>query len=272
MVIDSHTHLSIESVLFQQWARRENIKFSVDGMLDEMKKNKVEKALVFASYLDEFLLTNEGLEGLVDKHKELIPVASLPDGINADLSQCLSNFRDLLSIERFKAIKIYTGYIHKYPYDKSYEKIFEFCTDAKVPIIFHTGDTFLHSGKLRYSLPINFDGFAVDHPDLKIVLAHMGNPFIEDAAAVIYKNENVYGDLSCAVTIPNPYKKGFLRDVKVKLKKALNYIGNADKVMYGSDWPLATMHQSLDLVKGLHLSRADYKKVTEENAKRVFML
>src|SRR5947199_334801 len=40
------------------------------------------------------------------------------------------------------------------------------------------------------------DEVAVDHPDTRFVLCHVGNPWVADAAEVIYKNMNVWADLS----------------------------------------------------------------------------
>ncbi len=40
------------------------------------------------------------------------------------------------------------------------------------------------------------DDVAVDHPDVRFVLAHFGNPWLVDAAEVVYKNDNVWADLS----------------------------------------------------------------------------
>ena len=40
------------------------------------------------------------------------------------------------------------------------------------------------------------DEVAVDHPTREFVLAHVGNPWLTDAAEVVYKNLNVWADLS----------------------------------------------------------------------------
>jgi predicted TIM-barrel fold metal-dependent hydrolase len=40
------------------------------------------------------------------------------------------------------------------------------------------------------------DEVAVDHGDVRFVLAHLGNPWLIDAAEVIFKNPNVWADLS----------------------------------------------------------------------------
>ena len=42
--------------------------------------------------------------------------------------------------------------------------------------------------------PLLVDDVAVDNPDVKFVMAHFGNPWLIDAAEVIYKNDNVWAD------------------------------------------------------------------------------
>ncbi len=40
------------------------------------------------------------------------------------------------------------------------------------------------------------DEVAVDFPGVRFVLAHFGNPWLIDAAEVLFKNANVWADLS----------------------------------------------------------------------------
>jgi len=38
-----------------------------------------------------------------------------------------------------------------------------------VPVMFHSGDTYSPTGRIKYSHPIHIDDLAVDFPELKIV-------------------------------------------------------------------------------------------------------
>ncbi len=38
---------------------------------------------------------------------------------------------------------------------------------------------------------MHIDDLAVDYPDLKIVICHIGNPWIKDCMEVVNKNKNV---------------------------------------------------------------------------------
>ncbi len=82
--------------------------------------------------------------------------------------------------------------------------------------MFHTGDTYNPRGKLRYAHPLNIDVVAVDNPGLKLVICHVGNPWILDCMETVYKNKNVYADISGLVLgdFESKFKKFVLRHVR----------------------------------------------------------
>ena len=47
----------------------------------------------------------------------------------------------------------------------------------------------VHTHINKYHMHI--DDLAVDYPDLKIVICHIGNPWIKDCMEVVNKNKNV---------------------------------------------------------------------------------
>ena len=69
-------------------------------------------------------------------------------------------------------------------------------TKYHLPVIFHTGDNWSTTAKVKYAHPLRMDEVAVDHPEVRFVLAHFGNPWLIDAAEVVFKNPNVWADLS----------------------------------------------------------------------------
>jgi len=98
----------------------------------------------------------------------------------------------------------------------------------------HTGDTFLKQGKLRFSHAINIDDVAVDNPDLKIVMCHLGNPWFLDCEEILYKNKNVYGDISgLFFDSIRPESQKLLAN---RMTELLNYVGREPRyLLYGTD-------------------------------------
>jgi hypothetical protein len=86
---------------------------------------------------------------------------------------------------------------------------------------------------------------AVDFPNVCFVLAHLGNPWMQDAAEVVYKNLNVHADLSGLVVgdgsifhSDQEADQELLADLRANLKRAFRYAERPNRFLFGSDWPL----------------------------------
>ena len=75
------------------------------------------------------------------------------------------------------ALKAYLGYLHHEPNDPGYRPYYKLAAKYDIPVIFHTGDTYSQSAKVKYAHPRFIDDVAVDFPDTRFVIAHLGNPW-----------------------------------------------------------------------------------------------
>jgi predicted TIM-barrel fold metal-dependent hydrolase len=108
----------------------------------------------------------------------------------------LRRVEQVLATGRVKALKGYLGYLHFPPDHKGYQPYYELAARHRIPVVFHTGDTYSAYAKVKYAHPLLVDEVAVDHPKTSFVLAQVGNPWMQDAVEVVYKNLNVYADLA----------------------------------------------------------------------------
>ncbi|MFY9610410.1 MAG: amidohydrolase family protein [Blastocatellia bacterium] len=180
---------------------------------------------------------------------------------------------DGLRSGRYGCIKIYLGYVYQYAYDKNYQPVYELAEKYDVPVVFHTGDTDSSQAKLKFADPLTIDEVAVDHPKVRFVLAHSGNPWIESAAEVAYKNPNVYLDGS-ALLIGNLDRmpRGKVDEYVVRpLAWVFGYLEDPGKLMFGSDWPLTDINSYVKAFKRA-IPREHWKAVFHDNAVRVFRL
>jgi hypothetical protein len=83
---------------------------------------------------------------------------------------------------KYGCLKIYLGYVHRYASDPLYDPFYKLAEKYDVAVVFHTGDTASTRAKLKYADPLTIDEVAVDHPKVRFVIAHCGNPWIESAA------------------------------------------------------------------------------------------
>jgi hypothetical protein len=190
-----------------------------------------------------------------------------------------SSSPDLKRIEKglkdgsYGCIKIYLGYVHQYASDPRYQPLYRLARQYKVPVVFHTGDTYSVDGKLKYADPLTIDEVAVDYRDVQFVIAHLGNPWIQSAAEVAYKNPNVAVEVS-ALLIGNLDEQDPAKVEELVVKPitwAFTYIEDPSKVMFGTDWPLTDIGSYIKAVKRA-IPSAHWQAVFHDNAARIFKL
>ena len=181
-----------------------------------------------------------------------------------------------LATGRVKALKAYLGYLPHGPDDPGYQPYYQLADRHRLAVVFHTGDTFSPSARLRLAHPLLVDDVAVAFPNVRFVLAHFGNPWMADAAAVVYKNVNVWADLSGlvvgdAAAFTDEQRQDHRNDTRDALLRAFRYADRPNRFLYGSDWPLAPMPAYRDFIAAA-IPAQFHEQVFEENACLVFRL
>ena len=181
--------------------------------------------------------------------------------------------------DKIVAFKAYLGYLHFGPEDPNYVPYYALAAKYHLPVILHTGDNWSTTAKVKYAHPLRMDEVAVDHPEVRFVLAHFGNPWLIDAAEVVFKNPNVWADLSGLFVGNDEAIQDLLDAAKVPdstaglavsdLKKAMGYVGDYGRFLYGSDWPLAPMGSYRRLIESL-IPKEHHQQVFRTNAEHVF--
>ncbi len=179
-----------------------------------------------------------------------------------------------LASGQVRALKGYLGYLPYGPDHANYRPYYELAARHRVPFIFHTGDTYSPRARLRYARPLLVDDVAVEHPDVKFVLAHFGHPWLTDAAEVVYKNINVWADLSGlavgdALAFAGEERQDALADTAAAVGRAFRYAERPNRFLYGSDWPLAPMIAYRDFIRKI-IPEQFHSLVFEENAGTLF--
>src|SRR6202044_2594728 len=67
----------------------------------------------------------------------------------------------VLKSGKVKALKAYLGYLHHGPDSPGYVPYYELAATYKLPVVFHTGDTYSSKAKLRFAHPLLVDEVAV---------------------------------------------------------------------------------------------------------------
>ncbi|MBI5211639.1 MAG: amidohydrolase [Elusimicrobia bacterium] len=174
---------------------------------------------------------------------------------------------------RYGCVKIYLGYIPRYAADPAYGPVYRLAARFKVPVVFHTGDTSEKDALVKYADPLQIDEVAVANRDVRFVIAHLGNPWIESAAEVVYKNPNVFVEAS-ALLVGNlsTLDPANVEEYVVRpIRWAFGWIEDPSKFMFGTDWPLNDMKSYLEAYKKA-IPRKHWKAVFCSNAVEVFRI
>ena len=169
-----------------------------------------------------------------------------------------------------KGLKLYPGYEPFFPWDPRVRVVYELAVEFDVPVMIHSGDTYSPTAKIKYAHPLQIDEVAVDFPQLKIIICHLGNPWFRDCIEVVYKNSNVYADLSGLVL--GNFNSAFERYLKKQLDEILLYAGEPSWLLFGSDWPLCDMKDYVNFLHKTKLTASDKDKIFSLNAQRLFKL
>ncbi|HRX82895.1 MAG TPA: amidohydrolase family protein, partial [Pirellulaceae bacterium] len=264
MIIDVHTHLNN-----YHEDRVVSIDQCLDNLLGEMEKNSVDHSLVLTSYkVTEHRPPTRDVVKATEKHDNISVVAGI-SFLNYK-QRDLREIAEFLEAGLIKGLKLYPGYEPFYPYDQRCQVIYDLAMEFDVPVMFHTGDTYSPKGKVRFAHPLNIDDVAVDNPTMKIVICHIGNPWIRDCMEVVYKNPNVYTDVS-GLTLGD-FNEKFERFMRNQVKEMLTYAGEPQYMLYGTDWPICNMRSYLKFMKELKLPAASMEKIMWRNAAELFKI
>lgn len=264
MIIDCHVHLN---------NYHEQVELSLTDALGKLQESMHESGVDYSLVLTSYLVTPHR----PSTAQVVAAIEKIPNlGVVAGISYLNYRQRDLRELADFlenglvKGLKLYPGYEPFYPHDKRLQVVYDLAEEFDVPVMFHSGDTYSPKGKLKYSHPLEIDEVAVDHPKVKFVICHLGNPWLVDCMEVVYKNANVYADISGLVL--GEFTEAFEDYMTEEIRDVILYAGDPGKFLFGTDWPICSMKSYMSFVRALDLNEDAYRKIMFENARNLFKL
>ncbi len=271
--VDVHLHLSRWWRDIRRTGYRRDLDYSVRGLLAEMDRNAIGEGIVIQLF--EAPTVTEGLEEgrrtAAEGHGRLHPVTTVdPTREESEVREAIEAWD---AAPELVGVKLYPGYQAFYPHDRRLDPVYEWAHRRRVPVMIHQGDTLDGIGLVKYARPLEVDEVAGRFRDVRFVLCHLGNPWVNEAAELVWKNENVYADTSGLLSHPSaPYFDRMVRQAREVVYAALVTIGRPDRILYGSDWPLEELSVAVSVVDALDLPEADRDAILGGNAARLFGL
>jgi len=271
-IIDAHVHLSErrDDALIR-FARLNRLSYTMSELLDTMRRYEVEHGLLLSPPLQGTTsLSNDQVISLCKRSDGMlapgVTVEPSATEVKAAVKLAEENRREV------KAFKVRLGYVKASADSPVFDGLYDYAESERLPVLFHTGDTAFSTGDLARSHPLTLDRLANKREELIIILCHFGNPWFEDAGELIYKHPNVYADISGLITGNGAYAEKYAEWLARKISEAIYFAGNADKVIFGTDYPVTKHSDALALARRLQVDERDKEKILRQNAERVFRL
>lgn len=102
-----------------------------------------------------------------------------------------------LGLRGVKLLPMYAGFT---PDDPRLDPLWAYATRHRLPVLMHTGTTFVSQAPLDCTLPRHVDRAAIRWPEATMIMAHLAHPYEGECVAVIRKHPNVYADLTALHT------------------------------------------------------------------------
>jgi predicted TIM-barrel fold metal-dependent hydrolase len=276
IIIDTHIHFS-KIASFQDAALHgSGCDYSPAGLQKELTKNQVaavvgmglQESLPYA-FPDAAVSNPMGLDLSESWPEELYFCPGInPYTLSKD---ALDKIEQSIQSPKTVGIKLYAGYYPFFVNDPVYEPVYELAARYRLPVVIHSGDTFSERGLLKYAHPLTVDELAVGHRRNTFVITHMGDPWMKDTAQVMRKNSNVWTDVAGLIVGSRSHFQETMNEPLMmnEFRLALMYAASWDRIIFGSDWPLAHMDEYIDFVKRIVPDR-HLESVLGRNALNLF--
>jgi predicted TIM-barrel fold metal-dependent hydrolase len=155
-------------------------------------------------------------------------------------------------------------YVHIYGFDiplhdpKMYP-LYAKCVELDVPVSMQVGHV-LEAMPSEHARPMYLDRIACDFPDLKMIGAHTGWPWVEELISVAYKWDNIW--LGIDAWMPKYLKPEVIQFVGSRMGQ--------DRCLWGTNG--LPWKESLDQVEQLGLKPEAKRKLLRDNAVELFKL
>ena len=268
MIIDAHSHAWRYPDHFQEDFRRQAIQARAGQEVDLTVKyseyqdaSPVEvRTIVFGgkARLSGLWVEDQYVADYVSAHPDSLIGFLSVDPTQKDWEKELYVGHQELGLKGIKLLPMYAGFM---PDDSMLDSLWSYADEHALPVLLHTGTTFVSQALLAYTLPRNLDPVAIRYPEVKIILAHLSHPYEAECVAVIRKHPNVYADISALHYRPFQLYNSLM---------LVQEYGVWDKVLFGTDYPFTTVNETLAglrnlnrMLDGTALPRLNESKIEE---------
>ena len=141
--------------------------------------------------------------------------------------------------------------------DEALEPLYERCQRLEVPVMVTLSGN--AGPDIGYAFPVYLDRVAARHPDLRIIVAHGGWPWVPQVLGVAFRRPNVW-------ISPDQYLLG-VPGWQQYVEAANTFLG--DRLLYGSSYPFMPFHGAVEFYRAAPFAPDVIQGVLGGNARRV---
>lgn len=204
--------------------------------------------------LNRFLCTESAV------HPRFIPFVAANPWIEPDRMLALLEEARALGA---RGIKLHPPLCRFYPMEERLAPVYSWAQQKGLPVLFHGGRS-PESPDTHFSHPRHFEPLAAAYPRLKIIIAHLGCDFFDDAILVSRRFERVYFDTSFAMSATS--SPAILSDAEAV--ELIRKIG-VHKTMFASDYPWSNPAEDLERMRSIGLTETELERILWNNGREV---
>lgn len=209
-----------------------------------------EQVAVRLSHLNEWVCETARADG------RLLPAIGAEATIDA--TRLRAEIHDKVSRHGVRVIKIHPALNFTFPTHPGYEPVFAAAREAGLVVVSHGGaSSGPYESEVDYCAPAEFAPVLAAFPEVRVVVAHLAHPYVDDLVELAADHPNLYTDLSLVVGAGHLAGEG--------LRSAVRAFG-FERVLFGSDFPYFDPEESLDRLAAAGLTDAELEAITAANA------
>lgn len=227
--------------------------------------NPVDRAIVlgFKSCYLRTEIPNRYVSEYVRRYStKLIGFAGI-DPTDANWADELKGAQEELAL---KGVTVSPSLQNFHPTDTRAMRLYEECSKRRMPVLFQQNLRF-SGAKMEFARPALLDEVAGEFPDLRLVVAHLGYPWVDETIVLLGKHRNVFADI--ASMLRQPW-------LAYNALQAAQGYGVMDRLLFGSDFPyrspascIETLYSVNQLAQGTSLPtipREQLRGIVERDA------
>ncbi len=148
--------------------------------------------------------------------------------------------------------------------------VYQACCELDVPILMHCGLSWAPKGRAALAQPLLLEQVIHAFPALRVIIAHFGWPWVDEAVMLALKHHTVY--LDTAILYSGTPTDALAQVLGRQIGVAVLERSLSEQVVFGSNYPRVDSKRVAQAVRALGLRPQIERRVMHDNAARLLKL